>query len=410
MSENHTGAALLGVAIRQIFPHVQYLGSGVDSLGFYAEFSDSEPFQQAYLPMLENAMKKLQNTSARLMEMLPQNAAEFLSHHKEKELAKQLQHASGTVYIAQIEEFFDIVEKQPREVGRFSLLKFEQKGSKVRVQGSAFKTEKELKTFLKKYRQYPQKNHAYLAKELDLYENANWHPRGMRLRQVLIEMWRKELAKAGFEQVETADPFGYFQETKREQFCYFDGQEDHIYSFQKDGWNSCLQCIEKWVKIFGFECEKISVSSRRIELRIADGIGRYWTGPYIEQEKGTIHFSLFGSLERFIALLLEKHEGKLPFALAPEQVRLLPFEGVDCEPVIEIFNQLEIRSSVEERPGTLKEKMHRALQAKVPYVMVFGKREEKTAQMTIRAYGSSQEMRMTLEEWKQLLAEQKIEI
>lgn len=84
-------------------------------------------------------------------------------------------------------------------------------------------------------------------------------------------------------------------------------------------------------------------------------------------------------------------------------------EGVDVQPLIKIFERQNIRFSIDMEPVLLKEKMHRALRVKVPYVMVFGKREESAKQMNIRTCGSKEDRRMNLEELEQFLAEQQLE-
>ncbi|NGX48129.1 MAG: hypothetical protein K1000chlam3_01519, partial [Chlamydiae bacterium] len=259
-----------------------------------------------------------------------------------------------------------------------------------------------------------------------------WHPKGMQLFRILMEKWRSFLLQHGFEEVGGTSAKEYFALSGREKFCFFSDWEDHIFSFEKESLISCLQIIEKWIKIFDFKVKWILLSSRqkklvralkelkidyveepgeksKVEVHIADGLGRFWCGPSLECEKEMISFSLFGNLTRFMALILEKTEGRLPFWMCPEQVRLLPLGGVDFGSVLEIYHQLQIRYTVDRDKSPLKEKMHRALRAKVPYVMVFGKQEEKTEKMKIRAYGNSHEQTLTLQQMQNFLAEQKLE-
>ncbi len=441
MTVNRTAAFLLNIAIRKVFPAVKCCFSEGDLQGFSCEFSYSEVFSEDYLRLIENTMKELSREEIRVMEMLGSNAKDFFLHRGQKELAKSLDGVGGTVFVAQIGEFADLCEGELDECKYFSLLELHQEKRRVCIEGVAFASGRDQKAFLKKLKQYPKKNHQYLAKLLELYEEESWHPKGMQLRRVLIDLWRGMVKKEGFEEVETPDPAGYFAQTEREKFSCWKGLREINYSFSEDSTHSSLQFIQKWINIFTFEYRWVLVRSHQkktsrilekalcscdmeyhtieeeaktaqIELHIQDAMGRYWVGPRLRLEKGGVSFSLFGDIKRFIALLLEKFEGELPFWLFPEQVRVLSLGAlgeVNLGPLVEIFNRQGIRYSVDEGPAPLKEKMHRALHAKVPCVMVFGKQEEKLQQLKIRTYGSSMDKAMTLDKIEQFLAERKVE-
>ncbi|NGX59711.1 MAG: Threonine--tRNA ligase 2 [Chlamydiae bacterium] len=434
-SECQAAAILLGAAIRKIFPHIVFLGSGVDEEGFYASFRDTTPFQEIYFPMLEKAMKEWGKQKLQMREMLASNAAELFIHKNEEILAETLRGAKGVVKIVQVDEFFDFVDKPIKYSPHFSLLGFRQDGAEVRVYGAAFSTQKELKNFLKLHRQYAQKNHKFLGKALELYEGSFWHPRGMKLLHILIEKWRNTLSAFGFEEIRGENPKEYFTLSGRKQFCFFHNLEDHIFSFENEDLISCLQIIEKWMIIFDFKAKWVLLPSRgknisqalkkckidyvegetkglkhqRVELHIADGLGRFKCGPFLECEKEKISFSLFGNLAHFVALILEKTEGELPFWMSPEQVRLLPLGNRNFENVLEIFRKAQIKYAIDRDDCPLKEKMYRALRVKVPYVIIFGKQEEEAGKMKIRAYGSSHDQLLTIEQMKNFLAERNLE-
>jgi threonyl-tRNA synthetase len=425
---NPTGAFLLGAAIAKIFPQEEICYSEADGQGFMVEFTHAQPFQENYLSMLENAMKALSGEEIKLMEMVASNACEWMLHKGQKKWAAQLEGVQGTVLIGQIGNFVGLCLGPIEECHHFSLFEFVQEKKRVTIFGMAFGDVQEQKSFLKKYRQYPKKNHAFLAKELELYEDDIWHPRGMALKRALVDLSRQRLEREGYYEISTPDPKGYFEQTGRKKFSC----GDRNFCFSEDALISSLHFIQKWINIFDFELKWVLVISKpikalinamatcgiqylteegegdpRVELRIADCLGRYWTGPTLWLKKNGLEFSLFGDLERFIALLLERYEGELPFWITPEQVRLLPLEGVDIEPVMKIFSRQKIRCFVDGEPGLLKEKMHRALRAKAPYVMVFGKREENARQMNVRSQGLDRTM--TLEQLEQFLAERQLE-
>jgi len=407
MKHEQYAAALLGAAIREVFPKSSYLGSGVSEEGFYARFRDTEPFQEGFLSLLINAMKKLEDEQIEEKEMLASNSAELFAHYGEKNLAQLAREIEGTALIIQIGSYYDF--GGPAEPTKFySLLGFEQNGKEVTIFGAAFSTQKEQKEFLKLFQKYPKRKASAVAEQLELYQNGFWHPRGIRLKHLLQEMWRKHLASFGFEEVGKADPKEYFELSRRTKFGYLDSEKDKIFCFEPDSMQLCLQIIQKWVIIFDLRT-RIAKGGKRQTLQIADGLGRFRSGPYLEKGKDKVSFSLFGDLDRFIDLVLERTKGDLPFWLCPEQVRLLPMEHVDFDPVIKILQMLKIRYIVDQKKDPLKEKMHRALQVKVPYVIVFGKHEENSGKVKLRAYGSNQDQEVTLEELKNTLAERQLE-
>lgn len=422
---NPTGALLLGAAISKVFPQEEICFSEADERGFSIEFTHAQPFQENFLPMLEKTMKELSSEKIEMMEMLASNAREWLGHNGQKRWAGCLEGVQGTVLVGQIGKFVGLCLGPIEECHHFSLFDFVQEKKRVTIFGMAFADAQDQKTFLKKYRQYPKKNFEFLAKELDLLDEGIWQPRGMALKRILVEYWRKELEEEGYFEISAPD-------LRKKKFSCWNAGEDCNFCFNADSLISSLQFIQKWINIFDFELKWVLVMSKpikalknalatcgieylteegegdpRVELRIADCLGRYWTGPALWLKKNGLEFSLFGDLERFIVLLIERYEGELPFWLQPEQVRLLPMERVDIEPVMKIFSRQKIRCFVDGEPGLLKEKMHRALRAKVPYVMVFGKREENSRQMNVRGQGLDRTM--TLEQLEQFLAERQLE-
>ncbi|NGX39026.1 MAG: Threonine--tRNA ligase 2 [Chlamydiae bacterium] len=434
-SQNQVAALLLGVAIRKSFPKEDYLGSGVNRSGFYADFTISGTFHETYLPLLETAMKKESLSDAHEMEMVASNAQTFFIHKKEKGLAEKLESTRGTVRVVQMGDFVDLYEYplvDPAENFYFTLFHFEKRGETTRVLGRVFSTDKERKTFLKKWRAYPKKSHEALANEMELYSQMDgtwvWHSRGIILQNVLKKWWANHLQKWGIFEVGIEPEFAKtYAETRKERcialwssiesleedlFPIETMTRDSVYFFFNKGEKeknrtTCLFCVQEFCQRFGLEEVPEDSGSSHIQIPIYDALGRKWPGPQIKIAETSIEFTLFSSLERFIALLLERFEGDLPFWLAPEQVRVLPLKGVDLSPVEKIFSTQQIRASFDESEGTLAEKMHRALRTKVPYVIVFGKREEQAGRVTVRAYGERKEETLTLEQFEALLVKRK---
>lgn len=143
-------------------------------------------------------------------------------------------------------------------------------------------------------------------------------------------------------------------------------------------------------------------SMASIEVRIADALGRRWTGPFLSLSTAEIPggsgciltWSTFGSLERWTALLLEKRGGWLPLWLAPEQVRILvASRNVNpyANEVLQVLRTQEVRATIESSQEKLKTQLYQAIQERVPYVVLLGEREEKTKSLTVRGINKDEQ-------------------
>lgn len=103
-----------------------------------------------------------------------------------------------------------------------------------------------------------------------------------------------------------------------------------------------------------------------------------------------IHRVVYGSIERFIALLTEQYAGAFPTWLAPVQVRILPISEKHQEYTQEIFNRLndlDIRTEVDDRREKIGYKIREAQTQKVPFALVIGDQEAETDSVAVRRYG-----------------------
>jgi threonyl-tRNA synthetase len=147
-----------------------------------------------------------------------------------------------------------------------------------------------------------------------------------------------------------------------------------------------------------------------VDVRIADALGRRWTGPFLgvsegaqSLEKGWVLVrSAFGSLERIVALLLERREGRLPLFLVPEQVRILVATdktNLYADQVNASLRAQGIRAVVEGCMAPLKARLYKAFVEKVPFVILLGEREEKAKVLTVRVRGESEERILSVSEF-----------
>ncbi|MEX2583734.1 MAG: threonine--tRNA ligase [Gemmatimonadota bacterium] len=168
----------------------------------------------------------------------------------------------------------------------------------------------------------------------------------------------------------------------------------------------------------------------KIDFDVSDSIGRTWqlgtiqldyaaperfdlayTGEDNKEHRPVvIHRAIFGSFERFIAILIEHFAGAFPVWLSPVQVAVLPIADEQNESARDFVEQLAaygIRAEVDDRSETLNYKIREAETQKVPYMAVIGGREAeaKTVALRVRGAGRKQEI-LPREEFAQRVREQ----
>ncbi len=128
----------------------------------------------------------------------------------------------------------------------------------------------------------------------------------------------------------------------------------------------------------------------RFDLRYVDAGGRDRDGEGAPNPPAIIHRAMFGSMERFIAVLLEHGDGWLPLWLSPEAVRVLPVGQAD-EPYARAFaeqlRQAAVRGAVAPS-GPLAARIRDAAAARVPVVAVVGPRERAGVSVALRRAGA----------------------
>ena len=149
----------------------------------------------------------------------------------------------------------------------------------------------------------------------------------------------------------------------------------------------------------------------KIDFHVTDAIGRKWQCATIqldyqlpqrfnlkyvgadnaEHRPVVIHRAIFGSFERFIALLIEHYAGAFPLWLAPVQAVVLPIADRHAEYGESVRRQLAeagLRAELDARQEKIGYKIREAQLAKVPYMLVAGDREEAAGSVAVRARGS----------------------
>ena len=103
-----------------------------------------------------------------------------------------------------------------------------------------------------------------------------------------------------------------------------------------------------------------------------------------------IHRAIYGSLERFIGILLEHTNGHLPLWLSPIQVRIINFtdrNNKTCEKLAEELKKQNVRADIDLSSEPLQGKIKQAEIEKIPYIVVIGDKEEKAGTAAVRNKG-----------------------
>jgi threonyl-tRNA synthetase len=170
----------------------------------------------------------------------------------------------------------------------------------------------------------------------------------------------------------------------------------------------------------------------KIDFDVTDSIGRPWqlgtiqldySNPerfdlnYVGDDNTShrpvvIHRAVSGSLERFIAILIEHFAGAFPVWLAPEQVRVLPITDdyrAYAEQVTKRLHDAGLRVHLDARAETLKYRVAEGARMKVPYMVVVGKREAEQGTVAVNVRGAGREQKpnsVPLEEFLSRIVEE----
>ena len=116
-----------------------------------------------------------------------------------------------------------------------------------------------------------------------------------------------------------------------------------------------------------------------------------------------IHRAILGSLDRFIAFLLEETKGYLPLWLAPHQVNIIPVNNnyhlEYAKEVEELLKKNGIRVNLDDREEKVGYKMREAIMSKYPYILVLGDNETQNKTITYRTSQSEEKVTLSLDEF-----------
>jgi len=115
-----------------------------------------------------------------------------------------------------------------------------------------------------------------------------------------------------------------------------------------------------------------------------------------------IHRAPFGSMERFISILIENTAGKFPLWLPPEQYAILPISDKFndyCEEVQQKLAAHDIRGFIDDRNETIGRKIRDTELKKIPIMLIVGEKEAEGNAVSVRIQGEGDKGAMTIEEF-----------
>lgn len=119
-----------------------------------------------------------------------------------------------------------------------------------------------------------------------------------------------------------------------------------------------------------------------------------------------IHRAPFGSLERFLAVVIEHTAGRFPLWLTPEQAIVLPISekfNETAQQVAELLKECDIRAIIDERNEKIGRKIRDAEIAKTPFMLIIGEKEADAGTISVREQGQGDLGSMTPNEFEKLV-------
>jgi threonyl-tRNA synthetase len=198
------------------------------------------------------------------------------------------------------------------------------------------------------------------------------------------------------------------------QISLRDKEDRSKYIGSDENWQKAEQAIidaaaEKGMKTF-VEYGEAAFYGPKLDFMVKDALGRRWQLGTIQVDYNLperfeleyvgsdnlkhrpvmIHRAPFGSLERFLAVVIEHTAGRFPLWLAPEQAIILPISDKYievCQDVARMLKDSDIRASVDERSEKIGRKIRDAELEKTPFMLVIGEKEAAEGTVSVREHG-----------------------
>ena len=547
----HSISHIMAQAVKRLYKDAKLaIGPSIEN-GFYYDFDIENPLTVEDLEKIEQEMNNIINENLKFerMDVSREEALKLMEERNEPykvELINDLPEGEKISLYKQ-GDYVDLCRgphiPSTKYVKAFKLTSVagaywrgnEKNKMLQRVYGVAFKDKTSLETYLHNLEEAKKRDHRKLGKELKLFTFAEegpgfpfFLPKGVILKNTLIDFWRKLHYEAGYVEVETPimlnkklwETSGHWYHYKENMYTsMIDGEEfalkpmncpggmlvykSHSYrdfpmrvgelgrvhrhelsgalhglmrvrAFTQDDAHifmlpdqikseikGVVELIDKVYSKFGFKYH-VELSTRpedsmgsdeewnlaedslkgaleelnldfivnegdgafygpKIDFHLEDSIGRTWqcgtiqldfqlpqrfeleyVGSDGEKHRPiVIHRVIFGSIERFIGILIEHFAGKFPTWLAPVQVKVLPISDKFNDYSEQIKNELEkneIRVEMDYRNEKIGYKIRESRNERVPYIVVVGEKEENEKKISLRSRKNGDEGSLELKE------------
>ncbi len=214
------------------------------------------------------------------------------------------------------------------------------------------------------------------------------------------------------------------------QISLRDPEDKEKYIGSDENWEKAENAIIQATKEKGLKTVTVygeaAFYGPKLDFMVKDVLGRSWQLGTIQVDynlperfdlnyKGSdnqlhrpvmIHRAPFGSMERFIAILIEHTGGNFPLWLTPEQAILLPISEkyeIYTEKVLNLLENYEIRALVDDRNEKIGRKIRDAEMNKIPFMLIIGENEEKEGTISVRKHGEGDLGTFTVEEFSKII-------
>lgn len=210
------------------------------------------------------------------------------------------------------------------------------------------------------------------------------------------------------------------------QISLRDPNDKEKYIGSDENWEKAEQAIIEAVKAKGLntttELGEAAFYGPKLDFMVKDAIGRKWQLGTIQVDYNLperfeleyigaddkkhrpimIHRAPFGSMERFVAVLIEHSGGKFPLWLAPDQVVVLPISekyNDYAKKVADFLNNYDIRTLIDERNEKIGKKIRDNELKRIPFLLIVGEKEEAEGLVSVRVQGEGDKGQMKLAEF-----------
>ena len=200
----------------------------------------------------------------------------------------------------------------------------------------------------------------------------------------------------------------------RVELSTWDPNDRKSYTGSDENWNLAIGSLDRVLKAKGIPFKTIPGEAAfygpKIDIKLVDVLGRLWQLSTVQfdftlparfgleyvgedgerHQPVMVHRALFGSVERFFGVLIEHYAGAFPFWLAPVQIGLVPISERHTAYATKIEAQLKdagFRVETDARNEKMNAKIRDLANQKIPYILVFGDKEETAGSVSVRTRG-----------------------